>query len=81
MATLVERCAGLDVHKDSVTACVRVADGHGGRHAETRSFSTTTAGLVLLVGVAGAGSREPVRRHWPVSGRSRRSWAGMWRGP
>jgi hypothetical protein len=22
--TLVERCAGLDVHKDSVTACVRV---------------------------------------------------------
>jgi hypothetical protein len=46
--TLVERCAGLDVHKDSVTACVRVPDGHGGRHAETRRFTTTTAGLVLL---------------------------------
>jgi Transposase len=45
--TLVERCAGLDVHKDSVTACVRVPDGHGGRHAETRRFTTTTAGLVL----------------------------------
>jgi transposase len=46
--TLVERCAGLDVHKDSVTACVRVPDGHGGRHAETRRFTTTTAGLGLL---------------------------------
>jgi hypothetical protein len=46
--TLVERCAGLDVHKDSVTACVRVPDGHGGRHTETRRFTTTTAGLGLL---------------------------------
>ena len=45
METLVARCAGLDVHKDSVTACVRVPDGHGGRHAETRRFTTTTAGL------------------------------------
>src|SRR5215213_6679238 len=48
METLVERCAGLDVHKDSVTACVRVPDGHGGRHAQTRKFTTTTAGLGLL---------------------------------
>ena len=48
METLVERCAGLDVHKDSVTACVRVPDGQGGRQAETRRFTTTTAGLVLL---------------------------------
>jgi transposase len=48
METLVARCAGLDVHKDSVTACVRVPDGHGGRQAETRRFTTTTAGLVLL---------------------------------
>jgi transposase len=46
--TLVERCAGLDVHKDSVTACVRVPDSHAGRHTETRRFTTTTAGLVLL---------------------------------
>jgi hypothetical protein len=48
METLVARCAGLDVHKDSVTACIRVPDGQGGRHAETRRFTTTTAGLVLL---------------------------------
>ena len=48
METLVERCAGLDVHKDSVTACVRVPDGHGGRQVETRRFTTTTAGLMVL---------------------------------
>src|SRR5512132_3340331 len=48
METLVARCAGLDVHKDSVTACVRVPDGHGGRQVETRRFTTTTAGLGLL---------------------------------
>ena len=48
METLVARCAGLEVHKDSVTACVRVPDGQGGRHAETRRFTTTTAGLGLL---------------------------------
>jgi transposase len=42
--TLVERCAGLDVDKDSVTTCVRVPDSH----TETRRFTTTTAGLVLL---------------------------------
>jgi transposase len=47
--TLVERCAGLDVDKASVTACVRVPDGGGGgRHAQTRTFATTTSGLVLL---------------------------------
>jgi transposase len=44
----IERCAGLDVHKASVKACVRVPDGHGGRRSETRTFRTTTAGLVLL---------------------------------
>lgn len=47
---LVERCAGLDVHKASVTATVRVpAEGGGGeRRADTRTFATTTRGLVTL---------------------------------
>ena len=49
METLVERCVGLDVHKDSVTACVRVPDGQGGRQVETRRFTTTTAGLLGLL--------------------------------
>jgi transposase len=48
MQTLVERCAGLDVHKDSVVACVRVPNGERGRRVETRTFSTTTTGLLLL---------------------------------
>jgi transposase len=46
--TLVERCASLEVHKDSVTACVRVPDSHAGRQVETRRFTTTTVGLGLL---------------------------------
>jgi transposase len=50
METLVARCAGLDVHKDSVTACVRVPDGQGGRQVETRRFTTTTAGLGRMAG-------------------------------
>jgi hypothetical protein len=48
MDRFVERCAGLDVHKASVKACIRIPDGHGGRRSETRTFRTTTAGLVLL---------------------------------
>jgi transposase len=46
---LVERCAGLDVHKASVTACVRIATGEGeGARQEIREFATTTQGLLLL---------------------------------
>jgi transposase len=46
---LVERCAGLDVHKASVTACVRGATGEGeGPRQEIREFAATTQGLLLL---------------------------------
>src|SRR4029453_7456157 len=48
MELLIECCAGLDVHKASVTATVRVPDQVGGRLQQTRSFRATTAGLVLL---------------------------------
>jgi transposase len=48
MDRLIERCAGLDVHKASVTATVRVAGEQGARQTQTRTFRTTTAGLVLL---------------------------------
>lgn len=48
MDTLVEHCAGLDVHQKSVTACVRVPDEAGGRRTETRTFTTTTAGILAL---------------------------------
>jgi transposase len=45
---LVARCAGLDVAKDEVVACVRVPDGHGGRNQEVRTFQTFTLGLEAL---------------------------------
>jgi transposase len=53
---LVARCAGLDVAKDEVVACVRVPDGHGGRDQEVRTFPTFTSGLEALAGwLAGEG--------------------------
>jgi transposase len=47
MEVLHPHCAGLDVHKDSVVACVRhMVDGDVKR--EVRSFKTTTQGLMAL---------------------------------
>jgi transposase len=43
-----ERCAGLDVGKDEVVACVRVPDGAGGRHQEVHTFRTFSSGLEAL---------------------------------
>ena len=48
MELLHPRCAGLDVAKDEVVACVRVPDGHGGRNQEVRTFQTFTSGLEAL---------------------------------
>jgi transposase len=45
---IIERCAGLDVHKASVTACVRVPGESEGLHQEIREFATTTRGLLVL---------------------------------
>jgi transposase len=49
MEVIHERVAGLDVHKKSVVACVRVQSG-GHPRRECRSFETTTAGLEILLG-------------------------------
>jgi transposase len=47
MEVLYPRCCGLDVHKETVVACLRlVIDGKVVK--ETRTFSTTTAGLLAL---------------------------------
>ncbi|HEU4897627.1 MAG TPA: IS110 family transposase [Actinomycetota bacterium] len=48
MELLVARCAGLDVAKDEVVACVRLPDGRGGRAQQVRTFSTFTSGLEAL---------------------------------
>jgi hypothetical protein len=49
MKRLFERVADLDVHKDMIVACVHVPDAGGGCHQETRSFQTTTRGLLTLL--------------------------------
>jgi transposase len=46
MEVLFPRCAGLDVHKDSVVACVRCVSTP--EHREVRTFGTTTSELVEL---------------------------------
>ncbi|MGI8609094.1 MAG: IS110 family transposase [Candidatus Dormibacteria bacterium] len=48
MDSLVERCAGLDVHKDTVVACVRYPGEGGSREVELREFGTTTRDLLVL---------------------------------
>jgi transposase len=44
----VERCAGLDVHKRTVTATVRVPGDGGGRRQETATLKTTVTQLIAL---------------------------------
>jgi transposase len=47
MEVLHPRCCGLDVHKQTAVACVRlVIDGKPVK--EVRTFSTTTASLIEL---------------------------------
>jgi len=48
MDRVVERCCGLDVHKDTVVACVRTPGEGGKRRQEVRTFGTTTAQLLAL---------------------------------
>ena len=48
MDVVHDRCAGLDVHKDSVVACVRLTNG-GKVTREVKTFETTTTGLLALL--------------------------------
>jgi transposase len=48
MDVIVDRCAGLDVHKKSITACVRCWDDRHHRVSETRTFSAFANSLVEL---------------------------------
>ena|SRR5680860_347409 len=50
MEQIHDRVAGLDVHRDSVTACVRTPGKRAGSTIEKERFTTTTAGLGLLAG-------------------------------
>src|SRR5262249_57465692 len=72
MDRIIERCAGRDVHKDSITACVRVPGVHGQRQQETRTFGTTTRSLLALrdwlaaCGVTLVGMQSPVAYSNPL---------------
>ena len=56
METLHRCCCGLDVHKDSVVACVRRVRDDGRVDEQVRTFATTTRGILELGDwLAGAG--------------------------
>jgi transposase len=48
MEVVVQRSAGLDVHKDLVVVCVRVPEGDGDRRSVTASFRTFTEDVLAL---------------------------------
>lgn len=78
MEVIVERCAFLDVHRDTVMACARTPDGRGGRREEVAEFTTMTVDLltlsdwlcdreITLVGMEATGVYwKPV--HWVLEG-------------
>lgn len=44
MDVIIERACGMDVHKDSITACIMTPEGN-----EIQSFSTKTVFLLKLI--------------------------------
>ena len=48
MQRMIERAAGLDVHKKTVTVCVRVPDATGQRAQQVATFGTTAGQLLAL---------------------------------
>ena len=48
MELLHRRCCGLDVHKETVVACLRLVSNGGKMTNEVRTFQTTTADLLRL---------------------------------
>jgi transposase len=60
MDHLHERCAGLDVHKKTVVACIRRRDPDGTVHSQVRTFGTMTAELLALADWLDAEGVRPV---------------------
>lgn len=48
MERLIERCAGIDVHQQSMVTTVRLPGADGGRTVITQTFGTMTADLLVL---------------------------------
>ncbi len=58
---LYPRCAGLDVHKATVVACLMITAASGKLSKEIRTFATTTAGLLALADWLKREARDPCR--------------------
>ena len=48
MERQLERCCGLDVHKETVAACVRVGGRTGKAEQHVQTFGTTVGDLLVL---------------------------------
>jgi len=48
LTVLYPRCAGLDVHKETVVACLLLTARSGKVNKQVRTLATTTAGLQTL---------------------------------
>lgn len=48
MEILYERCAGLDMHKKNVKACLSTPSERGKRQRETRTYLTMTQDLLEM---------------------------------
>jgi transposase len=48
MEVIHQCCCGLDVHKETVVACIRQTRANGGIDEQVQTFDTTTAGLLKL---------------------------------
>jgi transposase len=48
MQVIHNHCAGLDVHKASVVACVMITEPDGSMRSQTRTFGTVTAEILAL---------------------------------
>jgi transposase len=69
MEQIHHRVAGLDVHRDQVTVCVRTPGPRGGVHTDKARFSTTTGGLAAMASwLAGCAvtlaAMEPAGVYW-----------------
>lgn len=48
MDLVYARCAGMDVHKQTVVVCGRIVEPNGTVTKQTRTFATMTADLLAL---------------------------------
>jgi len=46
MQSMIERCAGIDVHQATIVVTVRLPEAAGGRRSETQTFGTMTSDLL-----------------------------------